>query len=150
MFPQRSAYLLNYSMAMVMNGKAENTVAELYRLYYENAADTGIANTLLWALLYAGRKEQALTVAEKLTAIQQVQKDFSVTMNIAYAYLANGKVQEAAATLRRYADTLTAADKQQLPETLSKAMNDDAALLSQYSIGKAEQAVIVSLATQSV
>ena len=68
-------------------------------------------------------------------------------MNIAYAYLANGKVQEAAATLRRYADTLTAADKQQLPETLSKAMNDDAALLSQYSIGKAEQAVIISLAT---
>ena len=148
MFPQRSAYLLNYSMAMVMNGKAENTVAELYRLYYENAEDTGIANTLLWALLYAGRKEQALTVAEKLTAIQQVQKDFSVTMNIAYAYLANGKVQEAAATLRRYADTLTAVDKQQLPETLSKAMNDDAALLSQYSIGKAEQAVIISLATQ--
>lgn len=145
LYPQRTAYLLNYCMAMVMHGKADVSVAELYRLYYENPNEVGIANTLLWALLYAGKKEQAQNIADKLSVNQQAQNNFSAAVNTTYAYIANGKVQDAVAMLRKYADTLSENDRQRLPETLSQTMFSDSSLLAIYAIGQAEQAVIINL-----
>lgn len=125
LYPEREGYLHNYAMCQVMAGKAEDVLNDIFRLDYEHPDDRSIKNLLGWALMYAGRKEQALTT---LLAMDQSQKlSTSETMNLAYAYIINNKISDAVKVLSSVP-----------PNEREKYMTEDAPLLKLYGLGEAE------------
>ena len=144
LFPKRVSYVLNYVMAMVMDGMADSVVNDMYRLEYENPDNAMVKNTLGWVLLHAGKAEQALTVYERQMTTKPEQGDLAMTLNTFYAYLANGKVSQGVEMLKSYCDTLDAEHRRSFPDTLTVAMEDDSALLAKYAVGEAERSIILS------
>lgn len=147
LYPQRTSYMLNYCMAMTMSGKAEQILNDLYRLDYENPDNTGIENTLLWALLHAGKAEQALNTARKLVSGEKPADDFSIVLNAAYAFLANSMAKDATDLLMKHAATLTGDRRNKFPELLSQSFAEDKVLLETNGIGEAEISVIIAQLT---
>lgn len=128
LFPDRKSYTINYCMAMVMDGKVETVLNTLYKLQYESLEDEGINNVLGWALLYAGKAEQAYEVYMKIGS-----KDFSFVINKAYSQICTGRFADAVETL-----TGTPVDK------VIEMFRDDTPLLQRYGINEAERAIIIS------
>lgn len=145
LFPKRQSHLLNYAMAMVRDGKAEDILNDLYRLEYENPDDVTIRNTLGWALLYAGKAEQALQqyrrLADSAAKDSAVPQDFSIVLNHAYALLFTGSISEATDLLRSYASRYPSTDTPFRIHLLT-SMQEDSDLLALYSFGRAEQVII--------
>lgn len=144
LFPKRVSYVLNYAMAMVMDGAAESVVNDMYKLEYENPDNTMVKNTLGWVLLHARKAEQALSVYEKLMGEEGAAADFHVLLNAFYANLVNGKAQHAIELLRKHCSTLDEKQRGDFPIQLANAMQEDARLLELYAIGKAEKTIILS------
>lgn len=144
LFPKRISYVLNYAMAMVMDGAADSVVNEMYKLEYENPDNTMVKNTLGWVLLHARKAEQALSVYEKLTNSKTANGDFAVTLNAFYACLANGKAEQGVEMLRQYCDGLDAGQRKAFPDMLADAMEEDAHLLEIYGVCRAEKGIILS------
>lgn len=135
--PQRLSYTLNYCMAMVKNGQAENVTGELYRLNYENPKDTAIANTLGWALLYAEKPDKALSIYEAMPA-DTLTGDPSVYLNYVYAYFLT-KCHMPELKLNTPDSVEANYDK---VATLLDEMEADAQMLSMYGIGKPEMTIM--------
>lgn len=144
LFPKRISYVLNYAMAMVMDGAADSVVNEMYKLEYENPDNTMVKNTLGWVLLHARKAEQALSVYEKLTNSKTANGDFAVTLNAFYACLANGKAEQGVEMLRQYCDGLDAGQRKAFPDMLADAMEEDTHLLEIYGVCRAEKGIILS------
>lgn len=144
LFPKRISYVLNYAMAMVMDGAADSVVNEMYKLEYENPDNTMVKNTLGWVLLHARKAEQALSVYEKLTDSKTANGDFAVTLNAFYACLANGKAEQGVEMLRQYCDGLDAGQRKAFPDLLADAMEEDTHLLEIYGVCRAEKGIILS------
>lgn len=144
LFPKRVSYVLNYAMAMVMDGMADNVVNDMYRLEYKTPGNAMVKNTLGWVLLHAGKAEQALAVYGKLMETKDVQADFAMTINAFYAFLANGKVGQGVEMLKGYCDALDGKQRHAFHETLAGAMEEDARLLERYGICQAEKSIILS------
>lgn len=144
LFPKRISYVLNYAMAMVMDGAADSVVNEMYKLEYENPDNTMVKNTLGWVLLHARKAEQALSVYEKLTDSKTANGDFAVTLNAFYACLANGKAEQGVEMLRQYCDGLDAGQRKAFPDMLADAMEEDTHLLEIYGVCRAEKGIILS------
>lgn len=125
LYPEREGYQHNYAMCQVMAGKAEDVLNDIFRLDYEHPNDSSIKNLLGWALMYAGRKEQALTTLQSMDLSQKLST--SETMNLAYAYIINNKISDAVKVLSSVP-----------PAEREKYMNEDAALLKIYGMGEAE------------
>lgn len=126
--PERLSYALNYAMSMVKEGMSSDVINELYRLEYEHPDDMTIRNTLGWALLYAGKAEQALTLYNKGI----IADDDSMTLNHAYSMLFTGNVSGAMELLSH---SFTA-------EKLLENMQEERDLLRIYNYGDAEIAVL--------
>lgn len=144
LFPKRVSYVLNYLMAMVMDGMAADVVNEAYRLEYENPGDVAVRNLLGWVLLNAGKAEQALAVYERLLPMDKVAGNFEIMLNAFYAQLFNGRAQQAVEVMEQYGRTQGEMGKRNLADKVSLAMKDDDALMRRYSIGEAERAIILS------
>lgn len=161
--PDRRSYTMNYIMAMTMSGQAESIMNDIYKLDFENPNDLTIKNVLGWVLLYAGKKEKALELYDALLrgsqssqdilsqqdnsssqesylspqVKQASQNDPSILFNALYAYMANGKMQEAQDVLASCTQVI---EKKQLWSN----MQDDLPMLKQYGIGEAELEIIIS------
>lgn len=144
LFPKRKSYVLNYAMAMTMDGMAESVVNDVYKLEYENPGDVNIINTLGWVLLYAGKVEQAVEQYGKILQADKDYADFGVVLNAYYAQLAAGNAAQAVEILRKHVQLLDAEDRKHFAEQLSAAMVEDSKMLETYGIGKAEKSIIVS------
>ena len=141
--PDRLSYILNYCMAMTMHGKADIVLNELFRLDLEQPDNTNITNMLTWTLLHAGKTEQALRAAERIIQRTDVKKNFSVCLNTAYAFFANGQMLDGIEVLKSY--QYKDAD---YPTLLTESMTEDASLLSMYDIGEAEISIIAEKTRQ--
>jgi tetratricopeptide (TPR) repeat protein len=136
--PDRRSYAMNYIMSMTMSGQAESIMNDIYKLEFENPDDIIVKNLLGWVLLYAGKKEKALEIFEALLRDKKSsQDDLSVLFNTLYAYMANGKMQEAA-------DVLASCAKKMEKKQLWSSMQDDLPMLKQYNIREAELEIIIS------
>lgn len=144
LFPKRKSYVLNYAMAMTMDGMAESVVNDVYRLDYENPGDENVMNTLVWVLLYANKAEQAVTVSTKLLERPDGYATFGVALNAFYAHLAAGQAQKAVDILQKHCETLDSDGRKAFAERLSDEMKEDDRMLAMYGIGNAEKSVIVS------
>lgn len=127
MRPESLSYQLNYAMAMTKSGKAADVVNMLFKLEYEHPDNITISNTLGWTLMFAGKKEQALTTLMKHA------DNKAVSQNLAYAHLINNNMSEAVKLLHII-------PKDQRMES----MREDADLLGLYGIGEAEMAMLVT------
>lgn len=143
MYPEHRSYVINYAMSMTMDGKAATVLNDMYRLEYENPDNVVVKNTLGWTLLYAGKAGQALALYEKLMAQDDAKDDFSVLLNAFYSYVANGKPLQAIALMRQYAEAMPAKEREEFPQTLFDAMQEDDALLRIYGIGIAERTILM-------
>ena len=125
MRPESLSYQLNYAMAMTKAGKAADVVNMLFKLEYEQPENITISNTLGWALMFAGKKEQALSTLAKHA------DNKAVSQNLAYAYLINNNTGEAVKLLHI------------LPkDQRMDSMREDADLLKLYGFGEAEMAML--------
>lgn len=97
LYPDRKSYTINYCMAMVMDGKVEEVLNSLYKMQYESPDDDSINNVLGWALLYAGKAQQACEVYQKMTS-----KELGVAINKSYALLFTGRMEEAVEALATF------------------------------------------------
>lgn len=141
LYPDHKSFALNYAMAMVKSGKAEEIINELYRMDYETPNDESVLNTLGWALLYAGKAEKAMGVYEKINN-ETLQKDFSVMMNNAYALLFTDNIQGAVDLLNSHVQYF--AKEKSFADILRKTFQEDNDLLHLYRFGDAEQAILIS------
>lgn len=131
--PDRISYALNYSMAMVKDGKAGDVLNELYRLNFENPDNHAVSNTLGWALLYAEKPEKALAIYENMPQ-DILTNDLSIYLNYVYAnFVTRFKMPE----LR-----FSRSDDAPTCETLLEEMRADNAMLAMYGIGEAEIAIM--------
>lgn len=144
LFPKRKSYVLNYAMAMTMDGMAESVVNDVYKLEYENTGDASVLNTLGWVLLYAKKAEQAAEIYTRMLEKSDDYSDFSVVLNAFYAQLTTGNAQKAVDIMKRYSQTVSEEKRRHLAEQLSDAMREDEKMLLLYGIKKAEKSIIVS------
>lgn len=147
LFPKRKSYVLNYAMAMTMDGMADSVVNDVYKLDYENPNDTSVLNTLGWVLLYANKAEQAAGIYTKMLEKSGDYSDFSIVLNAFYAQLATGNAQNAVDIMKKHYDTLSEERRKGFAEELSNAMHEDDKMLLLYDIKKAEKSIIVSQIT---
>ena len=131
--PDRISYALNYSMAMVKDGKAGDVLNELYRLNFENPDNHAVSNTLGWALLYAEKPEKALAIYENMPQ-DILTNDLSIYLNYVYAtFVTRFKMPEL---------KFSRSDDAPTCETLLEEMRADNAMLAMYGIGEAEIAIM--------
>lgn len=131
--PDRISYALNYSMAMVKDGKAGEVLNELYRLNFENPDNHAVSNTLGWALLYAEKPEKALAIYENMPQ-DILTNDLSIYLNYVYAnFVTRFKMPEL---------KFSRSDDAPTCETLLEEMRADNAMLAMYGIGEAEIAIM--------
>lgn len=140
--PDRSSHIINYALAMTMAGKASQVVSDLYKLDFEQPDNLNIMNVLLWALLYAEKAEQALNTAIRMSKHERASRDFSLVLNMAYAYMANGKTCDGIRLLKEYGATLTEEEHESYPTLLFQSMCEDKELLRLYGIEEPEIAII--------
>lgn len=132
--PDRISYALNYSMAMVKNGKADEVINELYRLNFEHPDNHAVSNTLGWALLYAEKPEKALAIYESMPQ-DILTNDLSIYLNYVYAnFVTRFKMPNL-----KFSRT---ADNAPTCENLLEEMRADKAMLSIYGIGEAEISIM--------
>ncbi|MBQ0075198.1 MAG: hypothetical protein KBT34_13530 [Prevotella sp.] len=140
LFPDRKSYFFNYIMSKIKSGQAEDILNELYRMEFEDTEDKTTHNLLAWALLYAGKAEQALSIYERYDS-EEERKDLSVVINHAYALMFTQKMQEAIELLK--SSTANTEADSNIPTLLQKTMMEDADLLNRYNFGEAERAIII-------
>lgn len=131
--PDRISYALNYSMAMVKDGKANEVLNELYRLNFENPDNHAVSNVLGWALLYAEKPEKALAVYEGIP-VDVLTNDLSIYLNYVYATFVTRFRMPQLKFSRNGTDPTCAA--------LLDEMRADKAMLAIYGIGEAEIAIM--------
>ncbi len=144
LFPNRKSYVLNYIVSMVKDGMAEGVLNDIYKLEYENPSNVAISNTLGWVLLNADKAQQAVDVYERILKNEDNYKDYDIVLNAFYALLATGKVQRAVDVMTTYRKLVGQAANEKNIDKLQKSMDEDAALLKHYGIGRAERGILLS------
>ncbi len=132
--PERISYALNYSMAMVKDGKADEVLNELYRLNFEHPDNHAISNTLGWALLYAEKPEKALSIYEKMPS-DVISHDLSIYLNYVYANFVTRFRMPELKFQRNDSNQPTC-------QMLLEEMRADNAMLAIYGIGEAEISIM--------
>ena len=131
--PERISYALNYSMAMVKDGKAGEVLNDLYKLNFENPDNHAVSNTLGWALLYAEKPDKALSVYEKMPE-EILSHDLSVYLNYVYAHFVT-RFRLPELKFNKTDDTSTS-------KILLDEMRADEKMLKMYGIGEAEMSIM--------
>ncbi len=98
--PDKQSYVLNRAVCLERLERYEEALKPLFRLNYEQPDDVNVSRVLAWTLLGVGKYEQALTLYEKLTTVEQAAaEDF---LNQGYCMWLAGNVQGAIDSFRHY------------------------------------------------
>jgi tetratricopeptide (TPR) repeat protein len=98
--PDKQSYVLNRAVCLESLERYEEALKPLFRLNYEQPDDVNVSRVLAWTLLGVGKYEQAFTLYEKLTTVEQAAaEDF---LNQGYCLWLAGNVQGAIDSFRHY------------------------------------------------
>ena len=100
-YPEKKSYKLNKAVCQVNLEDYEEAQKVLYQLNYEHPEDMSVAHVLAWSLTSDGKTEQAENLYRQLMA--QETPDPSDFLNYGYSLWLQGRVNEAAEQLRKYA-----------------------------------------------
>ena len=100
-YPEKKSYMLNKAVCQVNLEDYEEAQKVLYQLNYEHPEDMSVAHVLAWSLTSDGKTEQAENLYRQLMA--QETPDPSDFLNYGYSLWLQGRVNEAAEQLRKYA-----------------------------------------------
>ena len=101
--PDSRSYQLNAAVCMTNMDRFDDALKILYKLNYEQPDDAGINRVLAWALVGAGKTDQAVRKYDELLSADPVQADD--LLNAAYCHWFGRDIQGAVALFRRYAQT---------------------------------------------
>lgn len=100
-YPEKKSYMLNKAVCQVNMEDYEEAQKVLYQLNYEHPEDMSVAHVLAWSLTCDGKLEQAENLYRQLIAQEApVPSDF---LNYGYSLWLQGRINEAAEQLRKYA-----------------------------------------------
>ena len=99
--PERQNYQLNKAVCLTRLQDYEAALKLLYKLTYEAPEDLDVVRVLAWALVGAGKYDQAIRFYEQLLATETPADDDS--LNYGYCLWFARFVQQAADMFRRYA-----------------------------------------------
>lgn len=100
-YPEKKSYMLNKAVCQVNMEDYEEAQKVLYQLNYEHPEDMTVAHVLAWSLTSDGKMEQAENLYRQLMA--QEVPDPSDFLNYGYSLWLQGRINEAAEQLRKYA-----------------------------------------------
>lgn len=100
-YPEKRNYMLNKAVCQVNMEDYEEAQKVLYQLNYEHPEDMSVAHVLAWSLTCDGKMEQAENLYQQLMA--QKAPNPSDYLNYGYSLWLQGRINEAAEQLRKYA-----------------------------------------------
>ena len=100
-YPEKKNYMLNKAVCQVNMEDYEEAQKVLYQLNYEHPEDMSVAHVLAWSLTCDGKMEQAENLYQQLMA--QEAPNPSDFLNYGYSLWLQGRINEAAEQLRKYA-----------------------------------------------
>ena len=100
-YPEKKNYMLNKAVCQVNMEDYEEAQKVLYQLNYEHPEDMSVAHVLAWSLTCDGKMEQAENLYQQLMA--QEAPNPSDYLNYGYSLWLQGRINEAAEQLRKYA-----------------------------------------------
>jgi tetratricopeptide (TPR) repeat protein len=100
-YPEKRNYMLNKAVCQVNMEDYEEAQKVLYQLNYEHPEDMSVAHVLAWSLTCDGKMEQAENLYQQLMA--QEAPNPSDFLNYGYSLWLQGRINEAAEQLRKYA-----------------------------------------------
>ena len=107
-YPEKKNYMLNKAVCQVNMEDYEEAQKVLYQLNYEHPEDMSVAHVLAWSLTCDGKMEQAENLYQQLMA--QEAPNPSDFLNYGYSLWLQGRINEAAEQLRKYARVVAGND----------------------------------------
>lgn len=143
--PDNNHLALNHAMAQVNSGHAEEGLAVLYKLHYEDEDNLTVVRALAWGLMMVQRLEQAEKLYRRLLE-HQSQAD---CLNAGYCMWFQGKMAEAVDLLKRYlvlCQSNQDANGEKTPRArLAADFANDRHLLDVYKIDDVDKQVVIDI-----
>lgn len=140
--PDDSSLQLSKAILLVNEGDLKEGMTTLFRLNYENPADTNILRTMAWGHMRGKQPEKAVEVYMKLLDNNALPSDY---LNCGYAYWFQHDIGKATDLFRQFLSTQNSKDCG-LRTILAEEFATDTKLIALYEISEVDKKLIIDLA----